>query len=216
VSATTEDKWLDDAGTTDAGTTTGWLGAIDDPDFRIRICRGAWQRAGNPFFVWGAVAVCTEHKKPFPDWVMGYLRDVAQRMTSDDAAAATDLRAVLPGIMGFPTKPGPGHPLARDKDDALLFAGWFAIEIVDRGLEPTEALRKAAERLPPEAADRDEKTLWRWLMKAVDLKRRPSTNAQWRAALRNRYGVFTTFALLDTVKKIRGDSGLDKVSRDSG
>jgi hypothetical protein len=199
------------------GTTTDkWFAAISDPDFQIRICRGAWQKEGNPVFVWYAVDFCIKYKKPFPDWVTDYLGDVAQRMTSDDAAAATDLRAVLPGIMGFPAKPGPGHPLTRDKDEALLLAGRFAIEIVERGLEPTEALREAAKLLPPEVADRDEKTLWRWLMKEVDLKRRPSTNAEWRAALRSRYSVFTAFVLLDIVKKIRGDSGLDKVSRDSG
>jgi hypothetical protein len=199
-------------------TTDNWFAAINDPDFYMRICRGAWQKEENPVFVWRAVAFCTKLKKPYPDWVMDYLGDVAQRMTSDDAAAATDLRAVLPDIMGFPAKPGPGHPLTRDKDDALLLAGWFALEIVDRGLAPTEALRKAANRLPPEVADRDEKTLWRWLMKTVDLKRRPRTNAEWRAALRSRYGALQAFVLLDIVlkEKSRGDSGLDKVSRDSG
>jgi hypothetical protein len=201
VSAATEDKWIDPAGT---------------PDFYMRTCRGGWQKEGNPFFVWRAVAVCTEHKKPFPDWVMEYLGDVAQRMTSDDAAAATDLRAVLPGIMGFPAKPGPGHPLTRPKNDEVLLAGWFAIEIVVNGLEPTEALRKAAERLPPEAADRDEKTLWRWLMKAVDLKRRPSTNAQWRAALRSRCGDLAAFVAVDILLKQKSREDLDRVSRDSG
>jgi hypothetical protein len=200
-------------------TTDKWLDAISDPDFLIRMCRGAWERVGDPTFVWLAIDFCIKHKKPYPDWVTDYLGDVAQRMMSDDARAAKDLRAVLPGIMGFPAKqPGPGRPLdpSGGKDDAALLAGRFAIEIVDRGLEPTEALREAVKLLPPEVADRDEKTLWRWLMKAVDLKCRPSTNAEWRAALRSRYGVFTTSVLLDIVKKIRGDSGSDKVSRDSG
>jgi hypothetical protein len=214
VSATTEDKWFDPGATTDK-----WFAAIDDPDFQIRMCRGAWQRVKNPIFVWWAVAFCTEYKKPYPDWVTDYLGDVAQRMKSDYATAATDLRAVLPGIMGFSAKqPGPGRPLdpGGGNDDARLLAGWFAIEIVDRGLAPTEALRKAAERLPPEAADRDEKTLWRWLMKEVDLKRRPRTNAEWRATLRSRYGALQAFVLLDIVQKYRRDSGSDKVSRDSG
>ena len=215
MNATTEDKWFDVGATTDK-----WFAAIDDPDFLIRMYRGAWQKEGNPVFVWYAVDSCIKYKKPFPDWVMDYLGDVAQRMRSDDATAATDLRAVLPGIMGFPAKPGPGHPLdpSGGNDDAPLLAGWFAMEIVDRGLEPTEALRKAVKRMSPEVADRDEKTLWRWLMKAVDLKRRPRTNAEWRAALRSRYGVFQTFVLIDIVlkEKSRKDSGLDKVSRDSG
>jgi hypothetical protein len=199
VSATTDDKWIDPPGT---------------PDFYMRICQGAWQKSGNPFFVWRAVALCTEYKMPLPDWITNYLSDVAQRMTSDaqkdlrnayfhqDATAATDLRAVLPGIMGFPAKQGPGHPLHPcPKIDDLLLAGWFAIEIVDRGLEPTQALREAATHLPPEAAGRDEKTLWRWLMKAVDLKRRPSTNAQWKAALRSRYRDFTAIVFLDILLK---------------
>jgi hypothetical protein len=186
-------------------TTDKWFDAISDPDFQIRMCRGAWERVENPIFVWWAVAFCAEYKKPYPDWVTDYLGDVAQRMKSDYATAATDLRAVLPRIMGFSAKqPGPGRPLdPSDEDDALLLAGWFAIEIVDRGQKPTEALRKAAERLPPEVADRDEKTLWRWLMKVVDLKRRPRTNAEWRAALRSRYGVLVSFVLVDFVRKLR-------------
>jgi hypothetical protein len=209
VSATTEDKWFDPGATTDK-----WFDAIHDPDFFLQICESAWQNDGSPISVWWAVAACAKYKKPFPDWVMDYLGDVAQRMTSDDAKAATDLRAVLPGIMGFPAKPGPGHALARRKDDALLLAGWFAIEIVDGGLEPTEALREAATHLPPEVASHDERTLWRWVMQQVDLKCRPRTNAEWRAALRSRYGALQAFVLLDI--EIRGDSGLDKVSRDSG
>jgi hypothetical protein len=88
-----------------------WIALQRDPDFQIRMCRSAWQGEENPVYVWSAIAICAKHKKPLPDWVMDYLAGVAQRMTSDVAKATTDLRAVLPGILGFSAKqPGPGRP----------------------------------------------------------------------------------------------------------
>jgi hypothetical protein len=170
---------------------------LRDPDFRIRMYRSGWEDTHSPVYAWEAVAVCTEHGMPFPDWVMGYLGGVARRMTADDARAAKDVRKALPGILGFPAKPGPGRPLdpgGNEPEDALLLAILFATEI-ERGLKPSVALRKAAAHadLPADVAGRDERTLWRWVVQAVGLEHRPRTSAEWKAALRIHFGYFAVF-----------------------
>jgi hypothetical protein len=183
---------------------------IRDPDFWIRMYRSGWEKTASPVYAWQAVAVCTEHKKPFPDWVMGYLAVVAKRMASDDARAAKDLRAVLPGIMGFPAKPsGPSRPLdpsAQGKNYNVLLLKLLFASAIEEGREPSEALDNALASLPSDIADRDDKTLWRWLMLDLDLKRKPSTNAEWKTALRVQFGSFLAFM----------ENMEDKVSRDSG
>jgi hypothetical protein len=185
---------------------------LRDPDFRIRADRSQWEETGNPVYVWEAVAVCAERKRPFPEWVVDYLGGVAQRMTSADTRAATDVRKVLPKIMGFPAKPGPGRPLDPDggkPEDALLLAVLFAAELeFDKRLTPSAALRKAAAHadLPVDVASRDDRTLLRWVMQAAGLEHKPRTNADLRAALRSRFGAFATL--------IEEESA--RISRDSG
>jgi hypothetical protein len=182
-----------------------WIATIRDPDLNIRADRSGWEETGNPVYVWQAVAVCTQHKKPLPDWIITYLAEVAQRMTSADARAAKDLRKVLPKIMGFTPSHGPGRPLDPDggghdalslaiRCHALSLAILFATEI-EKGLKPSAAIRKAAAALPDDVASRDERTLMRWMMQAAGLERRPRTNAEWREALRSSLGAFA--ALLE-------------------
>jgi hypothetical protein len=179
------------------------IAVIRDPGLNIRACRSGWEEEKNPIYVWETIGICTKHKKPLPGWVVSYLADVAQRMTSDDAKAATDLREVLPRIMGFPAaeRHGPGRRLDPHggRYDAMSLAILFAIEI-EHGLKPSEALRKAAAGLPPDITNRDERTLWRWLMQEVGLKRRPSTNAEWRAALRSHFKA--SLSLLDFIEQV--------------
>jgi hypothetical protein len=157
--------------------------------------RSRWEETANPVYVWEAIAVCTKHERSLPDWVMAYLAVVAKLMMSEEARAVTDLRGVLPSIMGFPAKRGPGRPLDPDggMDDAMHLAILFAIEI-EGGHEPDEALFRASVQLPVEVADHDERTLWLWVMQAVGLERRPKTKAEWRAALRSHYGAVADLA----------------------
>jgi len=164
------------------------------PDIRIRALRSGFAETGNPAYVWQAVAICAEHSRPLPDWILAYLGVVAKLMTSDAARASTDLRAILPSIMGFPAKRGPGHPLDPDggvPDDAALLSILFAIEI-ERGEKPSAALHNAASHsdLSPEVAAHDDRTLWRWVMQTVGLEQRPRTNDEWREVLRNHFVAF--------------------------
>ena len=65
---------------------------------------------GNPYYAWEGIRACTE-ERPFrrlPDWLVTYLAECAERMLSSKAKAAGDLGRVLPWVLGFPTRRGPG------------------------------------------------------------------------------------------------------------
>jgi hypothetical protein len=154
------------------------------PLFQVRLNLSGWELERNPVHIWRTIAVCTRHEMPLPPPVLAYLADVAQRM--GEAQTAKDLRAVLPGIMGFSKGRGPGRlfdPGATDPDRldlAVLFG-------IDLKLNPkagvSEALRRAAERVSPAFANAHERTLKAWVVEALSLDPRPRTTAQWRSAV---------------------------------
>ena len=122
----------------------------------------------------------------FPDWVQEYLAACAQRMLSPQAANDTDLRKILPRIMGFPAKRGRGNLLNPDGDTWLYLdaAAKFAREIAT-GAKPKAALRSAFEVLDPEFADIDDKTLISHIKKNFEMQHTPTprTNAEWKRAI---------------------------------
>jgi hypothetical protein len=146
--------------------------------------RAFWQDTGNPHYVWEAMDICAEHKRDFPDWVRGYLDQCARRMA--DAAqskASHDLRAILPHVLGFPAKRGPGHPLRPDEGFEVEYmtpAIVFATEIL-KGCKATEALHSASKFLDQPLADTiDDKTLLAHIKKHFGVKKAPRTNADWK------------------------------------
>jgi hypothetical protein len=42
----------------------------DDPDFKLTTCVTGFKETANPYYVWQAIRVCTEHNKAFPEWVI--------------------------------------------------------------------------------------------------------------------------------------------------
>jgi hypothetical protein len=58
----------------------------------------------NPYFVWFEIDRCLEANKPLPTWVLAYLAQCAGRMLSEKARQTSDLRMVLPWVLGFPKK----------------------------------------------------------------------------------------------------------------
>jgi hypothetical protein len=89
-----------------------------DPDFLLRAAVSELRRTGNPYYAWAAIRICISHKHAFPEWLSAYLENCADRMLSDEASKARDLRKVLPWILGFPSlldparrKSGPGNPV---------------------------------------------------------------------------------------------------------
>jgi hypothetical protein len=163
-----------------------WLkDRIERPEFMLQVALGSWQETHNPAYVWWAIELCTSSDKiEFPNWVREYLAKCAQRMSSPDAAAASDLRKVLPRIMGFPAKRGRGHLLDLGAEDYATSAMKFAIEI-ERGARPTQALRSAFEALDAEIADRmDDKTLQSHIKNFFGIPKAPRTNIEWKRAIR--------------------------------
>jgi hypothetical protein len=145
----------------------------------LKSARAYFERSGNPYYTWYAIDLCATHKEPLPNWLMQYLTQCSRRMLSGKARETDDLREVLPWVLGFPKKRGPGKPL--DPDPALektLFAVAFMDGIL-QGKDPVTARRNACGVLDGRAADMDDKTLQRWLLEAFNLKRAPANEEQW-------------------------------------
>jgi hypothetical protein len=131
------------------------------PEFVLGYALAEWEQTHNPYFAWKAIEYCTQRKIDYPDWVRDYLAECAQRMVSASAAETSDVRKVLPRIMGFPSKRGPGNPLKPERkedqyfDAALCFMGEIA-----KGSSPSMAVQTAFETLDPKVADKmDHRTL---------------------------------------------------------
>jgi hypothetical protein len=167
---------------------------IRNPNINLDAMYVGWEDNKNPYYAWSAIEICTKHKKPLPTWVVDYLAGCAERMLSDKATKSKDLRKILPSILGFPAKRGPGRPLDPDHvpNDKLMFALLFTIEI-HKGRKPSIARKDAMKHLPRNRADRiDDKTLQRWLKEVFDLTSSPRTVTKWKSVMRRHYGAFET------------------------
>jgi hypothetical protein len=167
-----------------------------DPDFVLRGARGELADTGNPYYAWMAIQVCIEHEKEFPDWVLAYLGECAERMMSDKARKeGRDIRKALPWIFGFPNvldpsqrKRGPGNMLdPYGGPDTLTFALRFAVRL-EQGEQPSAAMSNACNDVfDGREASADEKTLRRWLLKEFNLKKSPKTAEEWKKVARRHY-----------------------------
>jgi hypothetical protein len=182
--------------------------ARNDPAFMERGWLTSFADTGNPYYAWMAIENCIKHKKEFPDLVISYLEQCVERMKSDKAKESADLRKVLPWIFGFPHvldptqgKRGPGNLLDPDREqvpDRMLFALRFATRL-EKGEDPPTAICNAYnDTFDEQAADADEKTLRRWLLKEFDLKKWPSNTEEWKKICREHY--YSFFALLEGTK----------------
>jgi hypothetical protein len=155
-----------------------------DPDYMLGGALLGLEETGNPYWAWHAVAICIKAKKPFPDWLTTYLAECADRMRSKKAKNARDLRAVLPWILGFPKKHGPGNPLDVDSNQhKKAFALAFAIQL-DKGDAAPAARRNACNEIFGQAVDDiDDRTLQRWLLEVFNLEKAPPTVGEWKNAV---------------------------------
>jgi hypothetical protein len=164
-----------------------------DPDFKIDMFLCALADSGNPYYAWQALDVCLKHKREIPEWLAAYLEQCIERMESDRAKKTGDLREVLPWVLGFSTKAGPGNLLDPDRpdpDDKLTFALMFAIRL-EEGEKPSTAMTSACEKvLGLERAEKiAEKTLKSWLVKVFGLKEWPAhaTADEWKLIAREHF-----------------------------
>jgi hypothetical protein len=158
---------------------------MQDPSIQIKARLYAMAETDNPLNIWEAIQICIEHKKEFPDRVLAYLWECAERMQSEKAKQAHDLRSILPWILAFPRKLGPGGTLLKPPGDHMTFAIRFAIRI-EQGEKPFEALRNACNDVLPDDTV-DDKTLRSWIMKEFETKKFFRTNADWKTVTRKHY-----------------------------
>jgi hypothetical protein len=81
-----------------------------DPNFRLLVALQGLADSGNPYYAWMAIETCISQKKNFPDWLIAYLAQCAERVLSDKAKKeGCDLRKVLPWVFGFPSSLDPAQ-----------------------------------------------------------------------------------------------------------
>jgi hypothetical protein len=162
----------------------------NDPGVTIRGAAHFLMETGNPYFAWLAIEACVKSKIEFPEWLVGYLGFVAEKMLSDEAKKTHDLRKVLPSILGFDMQRGRGNLLdpviGNASPDAMLLAIKFAINL-HHGETPAAALRKAADEIFGIDDAPDLKTLKRWLLKEFEQEKWLRTNAEWNAVAEAHY-----------------------------
>lgn len=161
---------------------------LSNPDFKIAGCRAGAEETGNPFYIWLAAEICIATKREFPGWVLDYLKQCAVRMRSPEARKHSDLRKMLPWVLGFPSKGkrGPGNPLDPDLGRPHLhFVLQFSAYIYC-GVDPTTALHEACNDVF-EDDDINDATLQRWVKKHYGLKTWPRTFDEWREVILRQY-----------------------------
>jgi hypothetical protein len=162
---------------------------VRDPDQWLELLR---KLAANhsPYWAWEAIRVCKKYKKPFPAWLTDYLGECADRMLSDKARRASDVRKTFQWIFGFPkNKPGPGGLFNQNRgllEDVKkgLFALNFAIRLY-QGEDPAKARRNAGHEVFDLIDDKtiDDRTLQRFLLERFQLKNLPLATQEWMPVL---------------------------------
>jgi hypothetical protein len=140
----------------------------------LEIVRRTFEWSGNPYYVWYAIYDCINTNTTFPDWIVAYLSQCSERMMSEKAGRASDLRKVLPWVFGFPRKHGPGNLLnPQGNPERLSFALEFGTRVLN-GEDPVRARRDACNAVfDGKDAEVDDKTLVRWLLDVFGVKKAP-------------------------------------------
>jgi hypothetical protein len=172
----------------------------DDHAYVLAGMRVAVEEDRNPAYAWEVIDRCIKRKTDFPDWIRRYLAQCAERMLSDRAKEAREVRDVLPWALGFADVRGNALDSHRDQDK-YAFALAFAIRI-DNGDTRPDARRNAYNEVFGPQDDVDDRTLQRWLHKVFGLKKKPSV-ADWYNAITEFYGSPYLLGLLEQGTKSR-------------
>jgi hypothetical protein len=173
--------------------------------FQLTCAKSEWEKSKNPAYVWRGISVCSHAKIAFPNWVSQYLAECAERMLSAGTSKTSDLRAILPRVLGFPKKRGRGNQLKPPDEHLKHFdpAIAFGMEIAN-GAKPSDALRTAFDHLNSKSADKmDDKTLLSHIKKFYGVKSAPRNNAEWRKKIASALN-----AALDPLRKEFRELGL--------
>jgi hypothetical protein len=150
--------------------------------------RLTFESTGNPYLAWFVIDHCAEANKPLPAWVFTYLAQCAGRMLSEKARRPSDLRKVLPWVLGFPKQRGPGNPLDPvGGPERVLFTLEFGIRVLC-GEDPVTARRDACNAVfDGKEAEVDDKTLLRWTLEDFNLEKAPKNTEQWQEVIRKEF-----------------------------
>jgi hypothetical protein len=180
------------------------------PGFKERwvACTLAFVETGNPFYLWETIRYCILHKQEFPEEIISYLAECASRMNSPKARKSRDFRKVLPWVFGFPSLLGPSllnegkrkHGRGNLLDPTAggspaegfpAFPVRFATRLL-LGMDedvPTAMRNASNDVFTGKAADVDDKTLRRWLMKDFRLRAWPRSAAAWKSIVLEQHGL---------------------------
>jgi hypothetical protein len=147
-------------------------------EFTLLRFRQVFEASGNPRYAWAALGLCTD-QKPLPRWLMEYLVQCSERMQNADQAS--DLRKILPRVLGFPTKRAKKSWGDKINPRMWKFVTEFGVRIL-YGDDPRAARRNGCNAaFASKVADRlEDKTLMRWLHQAYLLKKEPKDAQQWK------------------------------------
>jgi hypothetical protein len=143
-----------------------------------------FESSGNPVHAWIAIYFSTKFGEPLPKWVIAYLAQCSKRMIFDKRGTS-DLREVLPEVLDFPKKRGPGKLLQAGPDeDKISFTRKF-VNYIMQGRDPKTARKEACNRtFSRKVADKvDDKTLVHWLVDTMGLVKKPQNANQWKTAV---------------------------------
>jgi hypothetical protein len=172
-------------------------------EYLLKFVKEEFRSSGNPAHAWEAICFCSRADEPLPHWVITYLGECAERMISN--GDTSDLRAVLPEVLGFPKKkkPGPGKLLrpgpGPDKVEFLLkFLTYIA-----RGNDPKTARSNACDDMSPEFGDKhDDRALEKILLDGFGLQKPPAAEVWKILAYRSMASpLFKTQEMLHTLAK---------------
>ena len=154
-------------------------------EFVLLRLRQAFEVSGDPYYAWAALRSCTNLvEKPLPPWLASYLFQCSERI--EKAEQASDLRGVLPWVLGFPTKRT--KKCLSDKVSPRTRTWKFVTEFGVRILQdedPVAARRNACnDAFDGKDTNVDDKTLMRWLLSAFHLKKAPKDARRWKEIVR--------------------------------
>jgi hypothetical protein len=166
--------------------------------------RLAFERSGNPFWVWFVLNHYVETNEPLPAWVSTYLTQCAGRMLSEKARRSSDLRKVLPWVFGFPKQSGRGNLLNPvNSRERLIFGIKFGLLVLG-GEDPVTARRNACNfAFDGKEAEVDDKTLQSWIREDFNLEKAPKSAEQWKEAI-----VKELLPLYERIKHATDDTAL--------
>jgi hypothetical protein len=162
-----------------------WEKRCSAPENRLTLLYKSWRDSGNPFHVWLAIDLCAKKQLGVPIWIHNYLAECAERMMeAARSKGSQDVRKILPSVLGFQSKRGPGYPLrpdASESDYLLAVATLKFAHAILNGCKPSDALDYASMVLETSMGYKtDDKTLLGHIKRFLGVEKAPRSHSSWK------------------------------------